>query len=112
MTFSSPSRKTAAILLAGIWTTLSFGAALSPTPAVARDNTPHYRAELAAPAKDARVIAGGVVWNCEGTTCTAPKAGSRDVVMCARLKRATGDVVAFTTGQDALEQADIDRCNR
>ncbi|WP_128891150.1 hypothetical protein [Erythrobacter sp. HKB08] len=110
MTLSlSRARVLPVAVLAAAWTTLTFGALTSPVEA--RGNTPFYTAELAAPAKEARTVAGGVVWQCEGTTCVAAKGTSRPVVMCMRLNRELGDVASFKTKGKALADEKLARCN-
>lgn len=90
-----------------------FAAALFAAPALAQTNAaPFYRAELAAPATAPRAIAGGVIWQCSGTTCTAAKGNSRPLVMCARLAREAGPITSFTAGGEALAAEQLARCNR
>lgn len=71
----------------------------------------HFRAELAAPTQEARAIAGGVVFRCEGTTCVAPESGDRPVRVCRELRREVGTVASFTHGGAALTAEDIAACN-
>lgn len=85
--------------------------ALVAAPAVARDDGAYYRAELSAPAPDAKVIAGGVLWLCEGTQCAAGKGTARPAVMCKRLAEQTSAVVRFSADGEALAAADLMRCN-
>ena len=67
-----------ALALALTWTALSFGAALTPAPAMAQNpGKAYYRAELTQPASQPRAIAGDLVWACQGTSCTANKGTSR-----------------------------------
>jgi hypothetical protein len=99
----------AAVLALG-WTALTFGA-LTATPAEARSSQPHYTAELTAPAKDSRVIAGGVAWSCQGTTCVAAKGTSRPVIMCTRLQREAGEIASFSTAGEALSDEKLAACN-
>lgn len=97
----------------------SFGAAVliatSLLGGAAADAQPRsggfYSATLAAPTDATRAIAGGVVWNCAGTDCTAPRGTSRPAVMCARLAREVGTVSAFTANGEALDAAALERCN-
>lgn len=85
--------------------------ALAAAPLAARDSGPYYRAELAQPASSSRVIAGGVLWMCEGTQCFAAKGTSRPVVMCKRLAAATSAVTRFSYGGESLGADDLARCN-
>lgn len=112
MTLSLPTfRSLSAIGLALVWTTLTFGAALSPANVEARTQVPYYSVELAAPAAEAHTIIGGVVWQCAETSCIAAKASSRPVTMCKRVVRELGAVTSFTAGEKALEAEDLASCN-
>ncbi len=73
--------------------------------------TAYYSATLAAPAEASRAIAGGVVWNCAGTDCSAPRGTSRPAIMCARLVREVGAVARFAADGQALDAAALERCN-
>jgi hypothetical protein len=86
-------------------------ASLAAAPAAARDDGPYYRAELAQPAADGQVIAGGVLWLCEGTQCAAAKGTGRPAVMCKRLAEATSAVVRFRYGGEDLDADGLARCN-
>lgn len=88
-------------------TTLLSGAAADAQPR----GSAFYNATLAAPAEAPRAIAGGVVWNCSGADCTAPRGTSRPTVMCARLVREVGAVTAFVADGAALDAAALERCN-
>ena len=113
MTLSLPRKANiGAIGLALSWTALSFGTAISPTPALAADTGPYYLVELAAPAKDDRAIAGGVAWKCAGTTCVAAKGNSRPLRVCRELQRQVGSVASFTARGEALAADDLARCNK
>jgi hypothetical protein len=94
-----------AILIAG---TLFAGAAAT---AQTRPTSPTYRVELAQPAAERQVLAAGVIWTCEGTTCTAPRSNSRPAIVCARLAREAGTVARFSAGGDALPADQLARCN-
>ena len=111
MTLSLPrSLNLAAIAVALTWTTLTFGAALAPTPAVAAD-APFYTAELAQPAQERTVVAGGVAWNCQGTSCVAGKGTSRPLRVCRQLQREHGEIAAFTAKGEALAADKLAKCN-
>jgi hypothetical protein len=111
MTLSPPRfRSLSAIVLALVWTSLTFGAAV--TPAEAKSRAVFYTAELAAPASEDNAIVGGVVWECTGTTCIAPKTtSSRPKVLCKRVAREFGEITSFTAGDKALEADDLASCN-
>ncbi len=85
-------------------------AALAAAPIAAKEEGPYYRAELAQPAGK-QVIAGGVLWLCEGTQCVAGKGTARPVVMCKRLAAETSAVTSFSYGGESLAADDLARCN-
>ena len=86
-------------------------AAAAAVPAAAADSGAYYQAELTSPAPDAKVIAGGVLWLCDGTHCSASKGTSRPAVMCKRLAEQTSAVVSFSFGGEALGPDDLKRCD-
>ncbi len=112
MTLSLPrSANLGAIVGAIAMTTASFGAALAPAPAAAAPNAPFYTGELAQPARDRVVVAGGVAWQCNGTTCVAEKGTSRSMRMCRELQRDVGEIVGFITKGEALAEDKLAKCN-
>lgn len=104
------TRTSAALLLASVWTTVSFGALISPTEAIAAPRTA-ISAILAEPVKDARVVAGDTLWSCRGTVCVARQAGARPGRLCRDLQRKAGTVVAFTMAGEKLNEEALARCN-
>lgn len=113
MTLSSPRiGSLGALGLALVWTSLSFGAALAPSPAAAQNpSKAFYRAELAQPASESRAIAGDLVWACQGTSCIADKGTSRPLRICREFNRKFGAVASFTAKGEALPAEDLARCN-
>ena len=111
----SPSLRRSAnlsvLVSAFAYTALTFGALTAPAPAEARSSAPFYTAELAEPAAERTVIAGGVAWTCADTTCIAPKGSSRPLRICRELQRDLGEVKSFTTKGEALEAARLAKCN-
>lgn len=93
---------TAALALAG---------ALTPLAAHARTAAPWFTVELSAPATEASVIAGGVLFRCEGTTCTAPRSTERPLRVCSELRRELGAIASFTANGEALPADRLARCN-
>lgn len=71
----------------------------------------YYNATLATAVESQRTIAGSLVWNCNGTSCTAARGTSRPAIVCARLVRELGPVTGFTANGEALDAAAIERCN-
>src|SRR3546814_891900 len=96
--------------LALVYTGLVFGAAITPAPAYAASGA-YYTAELATPADEARVVASGVAWHCEGTTCVAGKGTSRALRICRGINREFGEVVSFTADGKLLSEDDLAKCN-
>jgi len=86
-------------------------AALAAAPLAARENAPYYHAELAKVPPKSQVIAGGVLWMCEGTECFAGKGTGRPVVMCKRLAEAASPVVRFSYAGEDLGADDLKQCN-
>lgn len=110
MNLSSPLRSAGAVSLALVCSTLTLGAALTPTPAQA-NGAAFYTAELAAPAAERTSIISGVAWQCEGTSCAAAKSNSRPMVVCQRVARELGEVTGFSAKGKALDAEDLARCN-
>lgn len=81
-------------------------AALQAQPAAA-----FYTVELAQPASEAEVIAGGVLFRCEGTTCTATRGSERPLRVCSELRRELGTVSSFSAGGTVLPESRLARCN-
>ena len=86
-------------------------AALAAAPSMAKDSEPYYRAELTQALTSNHVIAGGVLWMCDGTACVAGKGTGRPVVMCKRLAEAASPVTRFSFGGADLAADDLARCN-
>lgn len=80
-------------------------------PALAQGSGSYYRAELAAPASKAQVVAGGVLWRCQDNQCVAAKDNSRPAIVCRRLARETAEVTRFTAAGEDISADDLARCN-
>lgn len=92
---------------------LAMTALALPSVLEARPAPPvHFVAELAAPTDEQRAIAGGVVFHCEGARCIAPRSGDRPIRVCRELKREVGQVASFTFGDERLDAAQLEQCNR
>ena len=83
----------------------------APAAIQAAAPAPHFVAELAAPASEARAIAGGTVFACEGTVCTGGYSGHRPLRVCRQLQREVGTIASFSAGGEALSADDLARCN-
>ncbi len=83
------------------------------SPAYAQPGAGYYHAELASPLAEPRQeILSGVKWNCEGTTCTGNKSGSRAVIVCGKLAQKLGAVASFTDPTGELDAESLARCNK
>ncbi|WJY17431.1 hypothetical protein QQS45_07055 [Alteriqipengyuania flavescens] len=110
MTASKIFRPTAGLAIAALYTAASFG--IVTTPAEAKAPEVFYRAELAQPVSEGRTeIVRGVMWRCEGTKCIGTQGRSRAVIDCERFAREFGEVTAFSAKDEALDAADLARCN-
>ena len=109
--FSLPRTGKFAILASAlVYTGLSLGVASSSAPLSAA-GTAYYIATLAAPASEARFVAGGVAWTCEGTTCVANKASARPLRICRGLNRKSGEIANFKVLGQPIEAEELAKCN-
>jgi hypothetical protein len=85
---------------------------LFPTASVAANNgQAPFRAELATPSGQPRLVVRDMVWRCDGGICVAPKGSSRPAVVCAALVREAGALRSFTVDGDALPADQLEKCN-
>ena len=85
--------------------------ALPGSAAIARGDDARATVTLAAPAAKDRVIAGGVVWACQDTTCIGPVSRKRPLRVCRELVRELGEVVRYEARDTAMDEAELARCN-
>lgn len=113
MTLSLPrSLNVGAIVAAVAYTSLTFGAAITPAPVQAAGNEVFYKAQLAKPVeKTTTTIAGGVVWSCKGDTCIAAKGASRPLRVCRELQKEHGEIAGFTAKGEELAADNLAKCN-
>ena len=90
---------------------LALASAFAPAALQARTAAPWFTVELSAPASEASVIAGGVLFRCEGTTCTAPRSTERPLRVCSELRRELGQIASFTANGEAMAADRLARCN-
>ncbi|KLI65164.1 CC_3452 family protein [Aurantiacibacter marinus] len=93
---------------------LSFGAIAAPvTTATASSQArgSYFSVQLAEPTDEATAIAGGVVFACEGVTCTGPRSGDRPLRVCSELRRKVGTIASFTANGEAISDSLLARCN-
>ncbi len=99
------------IVLAGLalfGTVASFSATVSPAQAAPARYTAKLSTAVAAPA---RKVVNGVIWNCNGDTCTGPVDGARPLNTCAKVVKAFGPVASFTGPKGELSAEDLQTCN-
>lgn len=104
-----PCRQIAAPLLATA--TLALGISGLPDAVHAQGSSAYFRAELASPAEEGQTIAGGVLWRCNGTSCSAAQTGKRPLRVCRDLQRELGAVTKFEVNGEALDEDKLARCN-
>ena len=93
-----------------VYTGATFGIATSAAPLAAQGG-PYYVATLASATDDNRAVAGGVAWNCKGTTCVANKGNSRPSRICRGLAREMGEIAEFKVEGEAIAEDKLARCN-
>lgn len=110
-TLSLPRTGKLAILASAlVYTGATFGIATSGAPLNAA-GTPYYSATLTAPAGEARAVAGGIAWTCEGATCVAGKASARPLRICRGLNRKFGEIATFKVEGEAITAEELAKCN-
>lgn len=110
-TLSLPRTGKFAILASAVlYTAMTFGVATSTAPANAA-GAAYYSATLSAPAGEARAVAGGVAWTCEGNTCVANKSPARPLRICRGLNRKFGEVAAFKVEGEEISVGELAKCN-
>ena len=102
--------KFAILASALIYTGAILGVATSSSPLEAA-GPPYYSATLTTPASEARFVAGGVAWTCEGTTCVAGKASARPLRICRGLNRKSGEIANFKVLGQPIEAEELAKCN-
>ena len=65
---------------------------------------------VAAPAKPS-LIAGSMMWKCDGGACTAAKATSRDAIVCEQVVKRVGALTTFSANGTAFDDATLAKCN-
>lgn len=93
---------------------LAASAALSLAAAGSAFAAERITASLEAPvAAKTRVIAGGAVWTCEGSSCFATAQTSRSISVraCQSLAKEVGRVSTFGGARDPFAADQLGRCN-
>jgi len=101
-------RQSVFVIGAAISAAFMFSASTSTATA---QSVSYFHAELASPVEKTTEIIRGVVWNCEGTTCTGTKDTSRPAHTCARLVKKMGNIITFTVRDEAMSDDDLAKCN-
>jgi hypothetical protein len=83
-------------------------AALSAAPAMAQSG---YSVMLTNAPAEAKIMAGGTVFVCDGADCTARESSSSPLRVCTALAKETGPVAAFTFAGKAFDEAKLAKCN-
>ncbi|HVR90696.1 MAG TPA: hypothetical protein VHG29_06345 [Novosphingobium sp.] len=96
----------AGLAIAG--TIATFGA----TTTTAHAATNGYSVSLATPLEAPRQeIINGVLWRCDGASCTAASDGSSPANACTRVVKKFGPVASFAIGGRELAADKLQRCN-
>ena len=90
---------------------LALAGAAAPAALQAQNGGAYFTAQLAAPADEGRVIAGGVVFACNETTCVGPRSNDRPLRVCTQLRREVGTITSFSINGEAMDPAMLGRCN-
>jgi len=107
--FKTPLRQTAIAGIAMLTTAVTFGAALTPAPALAQSGA-YYRATLEQPVERRTEIIRGGTFICSGTVCVGTKARSRPTNVCESLAREFGPVASFSVAGTELDADDLASC--
>jgi hypothetical protein len=65
---------------------------------------------VTAPAKPS-LIAGSMMWKCDGGVCSAPKATSRDAIVCEQVVKRVGALSTFSANGTSFDEAALAKCN-
>ncbi|MBH5321058.1 CC_3452 family protein [Aurantiacibacter sediminis] len=91
---------------------LPLAALAAPAATQATGTSQHYfEATLLAPTEEETAIAGGVVFRCDGESCTGPRSGDRPLRVCSDLRRDVGQIASFKVRGELMSDAMLARCN-
>ena len=93
-------------LLAGLAAIL---AVAGTTPAVAQAG--YYTATPKAELTKTSLVTRSTMWKCAAGTCTAPRAGERDAVLCELVVQRVGALSSFTVAGTAFGDEALAKCN-
>ncbi|WP_271079439.1 CC_3452 family protein [Aurantiacibacter sp. MUD61] len=93
-------------------TLLPLAALAAPAATQATSSTGHYfEATLTEPTDETTPIAGGVVFRCDGESCTGPRSGHRPLRVCTQLRREVGQIASFKVRGELISDELLARCN-
>lgn len=110
MTLSQSFSRLGAFAGAALMTAAVFAIPATPVQA-ASGSARYYTVELAQPAAAKQAVVRGVIFNCDGTSCRAPIAGSAPRNVCISVAKEFGAVTSFKAGDRVLDAADLSACN-
>ena len=91
---------------------LPLSALATPSALQATSNDGHYfSAQLVEPTDERTAIAGGVVFRCDGDSCTGPRSGDRVLRVCTELRREVGQIASFEVRGEPVAASLLERCN-
>ena len=105
----TPLRQAAIAGIAMLTTAVTFGAALSPAPAMARSGA-YYRATLEQPVERRQEIIRGGTFICSGTICVGTQARSRPANVCKSVSEEFGPVASFSVAGTELDAEALAEC--
>lgn len=79
--------------------------------AVAQAPGAYYGVTLAAAPEAAKPVVRGMIFACNGASCTAGEGTSRPAVVCASIARQLGPVTSFRAGGETLDGEALAKCN-
>jgi uncharacterized low-complexity protein len=85
--------------------------ALAPVAGHAQTTHGYYAATPATAPSGGSIVTRSTVWKCNGGTCTAAKATSRDAIMCELLVREVGQLTAFRANGADFDADALAKCN-
>ncbi|WP_394651977.1 CC_3452 family protein [uncultured Sphingomonas sp.] len=89
--------------------TAALVALTSAAPALAQAN--YYTATPKAEFAKSSVVTRSTMWKCTGGTCTAPRTGERDAVLCELVVQRVGALASFSAGGTAFGEDALAKCN-
>lgn len=98
-------------MLSAFAVALSLAAVSFAAPAAA-GVTGYYQASLANPPAKTRLVAKGLLWNCDETQCAAAqKSPSRDTIVCSAIAKQVGPLTSFAVAGKAFDAEALASCN-